>query len=172
VTLLYIALGLLLLSLGMWAFSRWQQVRAGLPAGRVVYLDTAALRRPEGALFSANFGLTGRPDYLVNQGGRIIPIEVKSSAAPAAPHPSHIYQLAAYALLIEEHFRQRPAYGILKYKDRTLQIPFTPQMMDSVHSLIEEMRADIPSKNLDRSHVERARCAACGFRDSCDQSLA
>lgn len=170
-TMIWIALGVLVFALGLWALSGWQQSRAGLPPGRVIHIDTTHLRRPEGTFFSANYGLTGRPDYLVNQGGRIIPIEVKSGDAPVAPYRSHIYQLAAYGLLIEEHFGQRPAHGILKYRDRAIQIPFTPQLMDGVKTLLEEMRADAGAENLDRSHDERARCGSCGFRASCDQSL-
>jgi CRISPR-associated exonuclease Cas4 len=170
--LIWISLGLAVFSLALWMISRWQQNRAGLPAGQVIHLDTTRLRPLEGTLYSANFGLTGRPDYLVNQGGRIIPIEVKSSAAPAAPYPSHVYQLAAYALLIEEHFGQRPSYGILKYKDRTLQIPFTLQLMDGVKTLLDDMRLEAASDKLDRSHEDKARCISCGFRESCDQSLA
>ena len=143
----------------------------GLPPGRVIHIDTTHLRPPEGTLFSANYGLAGRPDYLVNQGGIILPIEVKSGDAPVAPYASHIYQLAAYGLLIEEHFGRRPPYGIIKYRDRAIQIPFTPQLMDEVKSLLGEMRAAADSKRVDRSHEERARCAACGFRTACDQSL-
>jgi CRISPR-associated exonuclease Cas4 len=172
VPLIWTALGLAAISLALWLFSRWQLNRAGLPAGQVIHLDTTHLRPPEGTLFSANFGLTGRPDYLVNQGGRIIPIEVKSSPAPATPYPAHIYQLAAYALLVEEHFGRPPSYGVLKYKDRTLRIPFTPQLLDGVKTLLEEMHAEAGSGKIRRSHEEKSRCTACGFRESCDQSLA
>jgi CRISPR-associated exonuclease Cas4 len=170
-TLLYLSLGVLVVAVALWGLAAWQQSRAGLPPGRVIHVDTTRLRPPEGTFFSANLGLTGRPDYLVNRAGVILPIEVKSGDAPAAPYASHIFQLAAYGLLVEEHFGSRPPYGILKYRDRAIQIPLTDGLMDSVKSLLQEMRRDADAKRVDRSHEERARCAACGFRTSCDQSL-
>jgi len=165
------ALGLLVLSLIAWGISRWQRNRLQLPSGRVIHIDTARLRKPEGTLFSANYSLVGRPDYLINQGGRIIPIEVKSGVAPVVPYPSQLFQLAAYGLLIREHFGQEPPFGILKYRDRAVEIPFTPRLLEEVTALLEEMQSDSSAAAVDRSHQEPNRCRACGFRTACDQRL-
>jgi CRISPR-associated exonuclease Cas4 len=137
----------------------------------VIHIDTARLRKPESTLFSANYSLVGRPDYLVNQGGKIIPIEVKSCVAPVIPYPSHLYQLAAYGLLVREHFGQQPPHGILKYRDRAVEIPFTSRLLDETAGLLEEMQADTSAASVDRSHEERNRCRACGFRTGCGQRL-
>jgi CRISPR-associated exonuclease Cas4 len=169
--ILGLALGLLFVSLVLWGLSVWQRRTLALPAGRVIHIDTERLRKPEGTLYSANFALVGRPDYLVNQGGKIIPIEVKSGAAPVVPYPSHLYQLAAYGLLIREHFGRLPPYGILKYRDRTVEIPFTPGLLDRVSALLEEMQKDSSAVSVDRSHSESNRCRACGFRSVCGQRL-
>ena len=169
--ILGIALGLLVLSLIVWGIARWQRSRLDLPSGRIIHIDTGRLRRPEGTLFSANYSLIGRPDYLVNQGGKIIPIEVKSGAAPVTPYPSHLYQLAAYALLIEEHFGRTPPYGILKYRDRAVEIPLSSRLLDEVKEILEEIQADSTEGEIDRSHTEPRRCRACGFRSACDQRL-
>jgi CRISPR-associated exonuclease Cas4 len=169
--ILGIALGLMSFSLVLWGLSAWQRRKLALPAGRVIHIDTERLRKPEGTLYSANYSLVGRPDYLINQGGKIIPIEVKSGKAPVVPYPSHLYQLAAYALLIREHFGRIPPYGILKYRDRTVEIPFTPGLVDRVSALLEEMRNDSSAASVDRSHAEPNRCHACGFRTVCDQRL-
>ncbi len=170
--LLLSALGLLLLSIILWGVSRWQRNRLMFPAGRVIHIDTERLRKPEGTLFSANYSLVGRPDYLVNQGGWIIPIEVKSSAAPVPPYPSHLYQLAAYGLLVQEHFGRLPPYGILKYRDRAVEIPFTESLLDQVTAELEEIQADATAAAVDRSHNDPKRCRGCGFRTACDQRLA
>ena len=169
--ILFLALGLLVLSLILWGLSRWERGRLSLPSGRVIHIDTGRLRKPEGTLFSANYSLVGRPDYLVNQGGRIVPIEVKSGPAPVLPYPSHMYQLAAYGLLIREHFGQAPPNGILKYRDRAVEIPLTERLLEEVAALLEEMRDDASAPSVDRSHEERNRCRACGFRSACDQRL-
>ncbi len=170
--LLLFALGLLLLSIILWGISRWQRSRLLFPAGRVIHIDTERLRQPEGTLFSANYSLVGRPDYLVNQGGWIIPIEVKSGTAPVTPYPSHLYQLAAYGLLVKEHFGRMPPYGILKYRDRAVEIPFSGPLLDEVAAVLAEIQADASVAAVDRSHDDPKRCRGCGFRAACDQRLA
>jgi CRISPR-associated exonuclease Cas4 len=169
--ILAVALVLLILSVVLWGISRWQRGRLPLPSGRIIHIDTVRLRRPEGTLFSANYSLVGRPDYLVNHGGKIIPIEVKSGAAPVVPYSSHLFQLAAYGLLIGEHFGQTPPFGVLKYRDRAVQIPFTERMMEETAALLERMQSESSAATIDRSHSERNRCRACGFRAACEQRL-
>src|SRR5260370_32268139 len=93
--LLLIAL-LLLGALGLWLWARRERVAAGLPSGQVVYVDTGAWQRNEQPLFSNTYQLTGKPDYLVRERSRVIPVEVKSRAAPDEPYLAHVMQLAAY----------------------------------------------------------------------------
>jgi CRISPR-associated exonuclease Cas4 len=121
-------------------------------------------------------GLTGKPDYLVRQGKAIIPVEVKTSRFVQAPYDSHIYQLAAYCILVEQSFGQRPPYGILHYTDgskpiRTYAIDFTSPLENAVLEAIAEIQAISLRKGVDRSHSIPARCANCGFRHACDQHL-
>jgi CRISPR-associated exonuclease Cas4 len=113
--------------------------------------------------------LTGKPDYLVEEGDQIIPVEVKSTNVTDAPYDSHIYQLASYCMLVERTFGKRPRYGILHYPRRTFAIDFTPELESSVMRILMEMlesRRDFP-----RSHNSPQRCARCGFRSVCDQAL-
>jgi CRISPR-associated exonuclease Cas4 len=169
---LYItAVLLLLFGLIVWMLSIRQRREAGLPEGRIIYIDTTKLRRTEGTFFSPALSLAGRPDYLVNRNGLILPVEVKSSVAPATPHLSHVHQLAAYALLVEEHFGELPPFGILKYKDRTLEIPITRELVHSTKAIMQAMQAASEKKELPRSHDEPARCGGCGFRAVCGQAL-
>jgi CRISPR-associated exonuclease Cas4 len=115
----FIALLLIIIGVLIFWLGRRSQAEAGLPLGRVIYSDTRGWQPIEKPLFSRTHRLTGKPDYLVQQGREIIPVEVKSSAAPAAgPRRSHVLQLAAYCLLVEETYRHRPKYGIVKYADR------------------------------------------------------
>jgi CRISPR-associated exonuclease Cas4 len=74
--------------LGGWlALRRGTRTRhaAGLPPGRVVYADTGGWRSPDEPFFSAQYALTGKPDYLVETRAGLVPIEVKSRAAPSQP---------------------------------------------------------------------------------------
>ena len=173
--LVLLALGLLLLHL-----SRRGRVRSGLPQGRVIYTDTGGWGRLERPLFSRQFLLTGKPDYLVADGADVIPVEVKSHRAPALrlrsgqaqPYPAHILQLAAYCLLVEECYGRRPAYGIVKYADRAFEVDYTPALEEELLATLEDMRDDLAAGDAPRNHDEPRRCLACGYRQRCDQRLA
>ena len=161
-----LALGLLLLWL-----ARRGRAHSGLPQGRVVYADTGGWGRLERPLFSHALRLTGKPDYLVADGGEVIPVEVKSSRAPARPYPSHVLQLAAYCLLVEECYGRRPPYGIIKYADRAFEVDYMPELEDELLETLDCMRADLAAEDASRSHDEPQRCRACGYRQRCDQRL-
>jgi len=169
---LYIVLALFLFALIFFWQSNRQRKAAGLPGGRIIYTDTRGWGKLEKPLFYTALELTGKPDYLVQQNGQIIPVEVKSSRAPAAPYDSHIYQLAAYCLLVEKTYKKRPPYGIIHYKDRDFAVDYTPELEASLLDLLADMKRDEHKKDVPRSHEQAARCAKCGFRKVCDQSLA
>jgi len=161
-----LALGLLLL----WLAQRGR-AHSGLPQGRVIYTDTGGWNRLERSLFSRELLLTGKPDYLVADGADVIPVEVKSSRAPIQPYLSHILQLAAYCLLVEECYRRRPPYGIIKYADRTFEVDYTPELENELLATLDDMRDDLADGNAPRSHDEPHRCQACGHRQHCDQTI-
>ncbi len=171
--MLYLSLFLLLLALYLFWQSNRQQKQAGLPGGRVIYTDTRAWGTPlEEPLFNRELGLTGKPDYLVHQNGQIIPVEVKTGRTPEAPYDSHIYQVAAYCLLVEKIYKKRPPYGIIHYPQRNFAVDFTPALESALLDLLAEIRRDDNRKEVNCSHAEPARCARCGFRKACDQKLA
>jgi CRISPR-associated exonuclease Cas4 len=161
-----LALGLLLLWL-----AQQKRARSGLPQGRVIYTDTGGWNRLERPLFSREFLLTGKPDYLVADGDDVIPVEVKSSRAPARPHPSHILQLAAYCLLVEECYGRCPPYGIIKYADRTFEIDYTPELEDELLATLDDMRDDLDHDDAPRNHDDPVRCQFCGYSQHCEQNL-
>jgi CRISPR-associated exonuclease Cas4 len=149
-----------------------QRRRTGLPQGRVIYADTGARSRVERPLFSRRYRLTGKPDYLLDDGGEIIPVEVKSGKAPPQPYPSHVLQLAAYCLLVEETYNACPSYGVIRYRDQAFAVDFTPELEDWLLLTLNEMREGFSASNVPRNHGNAAQCAACGYRPYCDQSLA
>src|SRR5512136_1315330 len=98
-----VALLLLLVGGLAWALSRQVHAASGLPAGRVISADTSRWLPADRPLFSNLHRLSGKPDYLVRSRRELIPVEVKSSRAPAnGPREGHVLQLAAYCLLVAE----------------------------------------------------------------------
>ena len=162
---------LLMLGVLLLLFSRHRLKELGIPAGRLISLDTSRLIPVSEPLYDPDLSLTGRPDYLVQRGRSRIPVEVKSGRAPQRPHRSHVLQLAAYCLLVETATGKRPAYGILKYADSAYKIQYTRALQqDLLQTLGTVRRAQHSSP--DRSHNSPSRCRACGYLSSCDQSLA
>jgi len=169
--ILYIALVIFAVAIIFFWQSTRQRREAGLPGGRVIYTDTRAWGAVEKPLFSNELGLTGKPDYLVEQNGKLIPVEVKTGRVPDAPYDSHIFQLAAYCLLVEKTYGKRPPYGIIHYSNRDFAVDYTPQLESALLDQLAEMRRDELRKSVPRSHEDAARCRRCGFKKVCDQSL-
>ncbi len=167
-----IAVGLLLL-LGIffiWVGARRRKA-AGLPVGRVVYSDTGVERTPEKPLYDPVLGLTGRPDYLVEDGGFLIPVEVKSTPAPPLPYEGHVMQALAYCLLVERDLHREAPYAIIRYPNHSFRVDFTSEYREKLLDLIAEMRRAERRGLPKRSHSTPERCRKCGFREICDQSL-
>jgi CRISPR-associated exonuclease Cas4 len=168
---LYLAILFGIGALVLFFLAARQRRKAGLPSGRVVYIDTRKWGKLEKPLFDPNLRLTGKPDYLVAQGKLIVPIEVKSRQAPLAPYDSHILQLAAYCLLVEREYGIRPTHGIIHYANQNFAIDFTPGLEASTRAIIREMQGKINSSRVERSHQDGRRCAHCGYQSICDQAL-
>lgn len=164
---LCLGLGLILLRV-----AQAQRRAAGLPAGRVIYADTGAWSRCEQPLLSQHYRLVGKPDYLVTEGSQTIPVEVKPRRTAPAPYASDVMQLAAYCLLVEDVLGRTPGYGILKYRDQTFAVDFTPALRSELLNTLAHMRHDLGLRDVARSHDEPARCRGCGYRGRCSQRLA
>jgi CRISPR-associated exonuclease Cas4 len=158
-----------------------------LPTGTLVYSDTGfALgklaptrindegERQERALVSRKYGLTGRPDYLVRTREGVVPVEVKSARRPASgvPYDSHLMQLAAYCLLVEDQLGVSVPFGLIRYSDGEVRVEYTQGLRETLSELLDEIREAREADEVHRTHDQRQRCASCGFRDVCDESLA
>ena len=165
--------------------------RAGLPVGAVIYGDTYRPvgrvapaevgrdgRKQERPLVSQALRLVGRPDYLIETEGGIVPVEAKSTNCPPTgrPYDSHIAQLAAYCLLVEDVLGRTVPYGLVKYRDREVRVEYTNELREHALALIaemeEDMRAAAAGEEVHRSHEDPRRCAGCSLRDVCTESLA
>jgi CRISPR-associated exonuclease Cas4 len=169
--MLYIALLIFLLAVIFFWQSDRQRKAAGLPGGRVIYTDTHAWGRVEKPLFYQALGLTGKPDYLIQQNGQIIPVEVKTGRVPEAPYDSHIYQLASYCLLVEKTYGKRPPYGIIHYNNRDFAVDYTQELESKLLDILADMKRDDHKGEVARSHDQASRCVRCGYRKVCDQRL-
>jgi len=129
-TVIGVGIGMLLL---MW----WMRRKVGLPVGNVIYSDSQ--REPGEVLKSKSIPLVGKPDYIMRKDGFVIPFELKRGKTPVQPYPSHLAQLYAYCMLVEENYGIRPPYGIIDYPDQDFRLEYGPGTEDHLKLTIKEM---------------------------------
>lgn len=168
----FLAVITLFLGLIIFLVSLVGQKKSGIPAGEIIYIDTSGWKALTKPLFDPKLGLTGKPDYLVKQGTKLIPVEVKSSRAPQHPYKGHILQLAAYCYLVSIEFKVKPDFGYIHYQDKTYKIPYSTGLENELFELIQEIKSHESQSGVDRSHRSPGRCRGCGFSWACDQKIA
>jgi CRISPR-associated exonuclease Cas4 len=172
ILILFVLLGL---GLGLLWLARRVRQQTGLPVGSVVYQDTGGWEKVEKPLISRRYGLVGKPDYLVQvqEKGRswLIPVEVKSRKRPPILYDNHVLQLATYGLLVEELQQAAPPYGLLRYADATLKIPFTAELRQQVLEAAAAIRRAASATQVKRSHDDAGRCQQCGYGHGCGEQM-
>ena len=142
---------------------RWEQ---GLE-GEIHYVGTNS----SPIYYSEKHGLRGRPDFVLEIDGQLIPGDLKTGRTPRGPLFSHIMQVAAYCLLIAEESGKRPPYGLLRYGDVEHEIEFSEELETLLLSKLEEMRGILRSGEAHRNHNRPGKCASCSRRDACTERL-
>ena len=169
---LSLTLSLMLIAGYLWWETQALTEETGIPDGDVIYDDTGVWRAQSESLTAPAIGLSGKPDYLIQQrDGTIIPVEVKSGVAPRKPYDAHMMQLAAYCLLVEENYGIRPPYGVIKYANQSYEVDFTDELEEDLLDTLTLMREDLYAEDVNRSHENISKCNACGVRAYCDQRL-
>jgi CRISPR/Cas system-associated exonuclease Cas4 (RecB family) len=157
---------ILLFAIGLAMILRGRGVRSrrGLSRGRTLDLDGRNL-------YSARYGLAGRPDRVFDDGGMPIPEEWKSARRV---HDSHRAQMGAYFILLEEETGIRPLYGVIVTGDGKREIV---RNTDELRARVLEVADQIRAR---RRHLVEiiqvtqpaAKCRGCGVRKSCEQRTA
>jgi CRISPR-associated exonuclease Cas4 len=165
-------IALLIASLVLLSQARNIREETGLPAGHIVSTDTDGWACCTKPLFAPRYQLAGKPDYLVQSGRHLIPVEIKPNRSATSPYLSDILQLGAYCLLIEEVYHRPPPYGILKYRDYGFEIKYNRRLRQQVLDVLANIRRDRVTSEVKSNHDDPARCARCGVNAACDQRLA
>ncbi|HTT45081.1 MAG TPA: PD-(D/E)XK nuclease family protein [Thermoplasmata archaeon] len=160
-----VAAGLLALvgiGLAAWALRALSLRRQEGARGDLVAVDAG---RPA-TLRSERYRLVGRPDELRRlPDGRLVPVELKSrSTPPRGPTPSHVAQVRAYCLLVEEATGASPPYGILRYSDGEFRVRWD----DRARSELLRVRAEMLRPYDGRAMPSPGRCARCPWVRVCD----
>jgi CRISPR-associated exonuclease Cas4 len=134
--------------------------------GRIAYIGEASHAR---VLRSEAYGLTGRPDYILEIDGDLVPVEVKTGRVPRGPLFSHVFQLAAYCLLLES--KGPVSHGILRYGDVEHIVAFDDNLRALLLQKLAEMREAMASGEVHRDHDRPGKCRSCSRRAVCPERL-
>jgi len=118
-------------------------------------------------LYSERLGLSGHLDMAIVTSQEAIPVEFKHSAGKLGLN--HKYQLAAYALLVEERW-DRPVRRAFVYfipLKRAQEVAITPNKRRFVVKTMEGIRRMVSSEAMPEPTRHRGRCADCEFRNFC-----
>ncbi len=121
---------------------------------------------------SERYGLSGRPDYVIKLEAGLIPVEEKKGRTPRGPLFSHIIQVAAYCMLIEDVTGNAPPYGLLKYPEHDHEIEYNEDLKALVLEKLAEMRRLLETEECHRNHERPGKCVSCSRREVCPERLA
>ena len=119
---------------------------------------------------STTLGLRGILDYLVRTDREFIPVDYKfGHSHKGSIHLNHKYQLAAYALLVEESFKTVVRRGFIHYsRDRVnVQIDFSDEIRRRTLKMIKEVAQIIEEEIEPAGTRNSARCIDCEYRRYC-----
>jgi len=135
--------------------------------GKIEYIDMTGSK----SFKSEKYGLIGRPDYVIKMEDKQIPVEEKKGRTPKGPLFSHILQIAAYCLLIEESTGKTPPYGLLKYPEQQHEIEYNEDLKKVLLGKLREMRKIMDTGEAHRNHNRPGKCKSCSRNDSCPEKI-
>jgi len=137
-----------------------------LPNGTIDYVAGEGVED----LSSKKTGLIGRPDYVINVRGSFVPVEIKTGRVPRGPLFSHIMQLTAYCVLVEEKYG-KTEYGMLMYGNQAYRISLTDELKTTLFKKVDKMREALKTGIVHRDHNKPGKCRHCSRRNACNESL-
>jgi len=150
--------------------ARATRAKYGATKADVSYVDHPEAKAE--LLVSEKYGLRGRPDYILTEGELIIPVEVKTGRTPRGPLFSHIVQVAAYCLLVEETYGKAPPHGVIRYPEASHEIEYNEDLKKLLLGKLEEMRKALAKGEAHRNHNRPGKCIHCSRREVCPERLA
>ena len=121
-------------------------------------------------LESEELRLKGIIDQVHMYDNEYVPFELKTGNMPRdGVWPSHRIQIAAYSLLLQEHFKKPVKEGFVFYLDskEKRHIAMNVYMKQEIKQLVDEIIALLESKELPDFCNNENKCRKCGLRQTC-----
>lgn len=118
-------------------------------------------------LRSERLGLSGKLDLLIVTPDACYPVDFKDTEGGV--RRNHRFQLAAYALLVEDAFARPAPQGFIYLVPRkaVVAIDLSEADRQDVRDALAAMRRMVAQEDMPGPTTVRARCVACEFRNYC-----
>lgn len=123
-------------------------------------------------MHDAEWGLNGKPDYILETPHGPVPVEVKTGRTPPKPFPGHALQVGCYLRLLEATTGKAPEYGLLNYPDGVFRIAWDDTLKSDLKGTLARIQEAQATGKADRDHEQPGRCKGCSRREACEQRLA
>lgn len=118
-------------------------------------------------LKSKKYNIYGYVDAFRKEENGYVVMELKDTNYKKRILKMHLYQVAAYGLLVEENFG-RVYKIIVRYNDKEIFRPFTRGIKNYVVSIINKIHR-IHDIGLVSIRIDKRKCYNCGFRNRCKE---
>ena len=119
---------------------------------------------------SQELELKGKIDRIEKHENKVVPIELKTGKAPReSVWESHLIQVGAYMMLLEEQFQKPVSEGIVEYLSEKIKRPvkMNPFLKDDIMKLKEKVKDLLSSNKLPDFTENKNKCRICGLREEC-----
>jgi len=119
---------------------------------------------------SDELNLKGVVDQIYVYEDGLVPIELKTGSCPRdGVWPGHKIQIAAYALLLEDEFKQKVKEGFVNYLDvkQRRHIAINPFLVDEIKDLINKVQGIMGDEKAPEFTTNANKCKSCGIKEQC-----
>jgi len=119
---------------------------------------------------SDNLQLKGKIDRIEKHNETIIPVELKTGNVPKeGVWESHMIQIAAYMLLLEDVLGKKTVVGKVKYiKNNILrEVHMNPFLKEEIRRLVKEVQEFLAKQDIPDFAKNKKKCESCGLREDC-----
>ncbi len=138
--------------------SRRKLVRYGLKEGR---------RRFNVWISSRRWGLAGKLDMLIETDSGVFPVDFKFTRG--RPYKNHVYQLAGYALILEDVYGKPVNSGFVYLILQQDAVPYDigAELKEECVRTLQEIRGMVERERFPDAPSQRAKCADCEYQNYC-----
>jgi CRISPR-associated exonuclease Cas4 len=118
-------------------------------------------------LSSPRLMLSGKLDLLIVCDNHYYPVDIKFTSG--RPRRNHIFQVAAYALLVEENYQTEVENGFLYLTPsaQIVKIETNPSLKEEVIGLLSEIRRMLAGERMPEIPASRGKCVDCEYQNYC-----